>query len=176
MSLTCWKFGQNLYSSKLDRCTKLRIDTTRLDRVDDCTIGCVGGGDTVVEACACAAIAEEVERVVGVEQRFVLQRWLDHQVAIFVDEDIGVICGSLLEFTVARWNKSTALWDQEETESKTYPNPPTWTSRVHIFELSVGAAKVSVNTGQYESPTYGTTSRYILNAVTARPRKRPMTG
>lgn len=90
----------DLDTSVFDGGTKLGVDATRLDRVDNCTVGGVGGYNTVRPLGASATLATEVKHVVIVDQAVVLQSGLDDENAI-LDEDIFVSVGGLIELTVA---------------------------------------------------------------------------
>ena len=93
------KLSLHLNAAVLDRSTELGVDATGLDRVDDCTIGGVGDGDTVGEFSTSAAAATQIDDVVVVDQALVLESRLDNKNAI-LEEDVLISVGGLLELPV----------------------------------------------------------------------------
>jgi hypothetical protein len=93
------KLSLHLNAAVLDRSTELGVDATGLDRVDDCTIGGVGDGDTVGELSTSAAAATQIDDVVIVDQALILKSRLDNKNAI-LEEDVLVSVGGLLKLPV----------------------------------------------------------------------------
>lgn len=99
--VTSWELCLNFNSSKFDVRTKLCVDTTGLDRVDDSAVGGVGGDDAVTPKGGCAGtVSEKVDGGVLLDQGSILEGRLDVEHAI-LDEDVLLSGSGLLELSVS---------------------------------------------------------------------------
>lgn len=80
--------------------TKLGVDATRLDRVDDGAVCCVSRGNAVSPLGTCAALTAKVNDVVGVDKVLVLESGLNGKHTI-LDEDVLIAVGGLFELAIA---------------------------------------------------------------------------
>jgi len=100
--VTRWELSLNLDTTVLDVGAELGVDTTRLDRVDNGTVGGVGESNTVgVEGRRARAAGQEVNvGTIGLDKRCVLKSWLDDEHAV-LNKDVLISVGGLLELSVS---------------------------------------------------------------------------
>lgn len=91
----------NFDSSILDGCSDFGVDTSRSDRLDNCSGSAVGNRDTVSKDSRCAGtVGSEIDDTVRFDEGGILECGSDDQFAI-LDKNVLVIHSSLLEFTIA---------------------------------------------------------------------------
>lgn len=140
-----WQVRFDFNPAKLDTCTFLGIDTSRVDRVDDRAVREVGADDAIRPLVRRAdALLEEVgEGFVVFNDTRILDGGLDPEHSVF-DECVLVSDRGLLELTISRFCQRKPL----QKTRKAYPNPPTSASFVHTAG-SRPLEKSSIKTGQY---------------------------
>jgi len=100
--VTSWELRLDLDTSILDVSTELGVDATRLDWVDNGTVGGVGCDDTVgVEGRGARAIGQKVDvGTLGLDELCVLKSWLDNEHAV-LNVDVLVSVGGDLKLSVS---------------------------------------------------------------------------